>query len=306
MSYIWYEKYRPHSLEDMELPESVYNRLTEYITDQDIPNLLFYGPAGGGKTTVAQILLDKIPNQSLKLNASNDRSMEVMRDQVIRFSHSQPMPGTIKIVFMDEADGLLKGSQDLLRGAIEKVSDHCRFIFAANYPNKLSDPILSRFQKIRFKGVEKGTLLKHLSKILISEKVKFSVKDLHTIFDLYFPDIRTIINSLQLCSVGGVLDLVHLQEMEDAVAFMEVSAALTAGNLRKIRELVAGQHDFQGYYKLLFDEFIYTIPEEVRPSVAVTIAEAMYKDAIVVDKEINFAAMVIEVMHILGVAKIEW
>jgi len=306
MSYIWYEKYRPHSLEEMELPESVYNRLNAYITDQDIPNLLFYGPPGGGKTTVAQILLDKIPNQSLKLNASNDRSMEVMRDQVVRFSHSQPIPGSIKIVFMDEADGLLKGSQDLLRGAIEKVQNHCRFIFAANYPNKLSDPMLSRFQKIRFKGVEKGTLLKHLSKILISEKIKFSVKDLHTIFDLYFPDIRTIINSLQICSVNGVLDLVHLQEMGDAVAFIEVSKALTAGNLRKIRELVAGQHDFQSYYKGFFDKFIFSVPEDVRPSIAVTIAEALYKDAIVVDKEICFAAMCIELMHILNIAKISF
>ena len=304
MSYIWYEKYRPHSLEDMELPESVYNRLNEYITDQDIPNLLFYGPPGAGKTTVAQILLDKIPNQSLKLNASNDRSMEVMRDQVIRFAHSQPIPGSIKIIFMDEADGLLKGSQDLLRGAMEKCQATCRFIFAANYINKLTDPIQSRFQKIRFQGVEKGTLLKHLSKILISEKVKFSVKDLHTVFDLFFPDIRTIINSLQMCSVGGVLDLVHLQEMEEAVAFLEVSAALTAGNLRKIRELVAGQHDFQSYYKLLFDKFIYSISEEVRPSVAVTIAESMYKDNLVIDKEINFSSLCIELMHILGCKKI--
>jgi DNA polymerase III delta prime subunit len=306
MNYIWYEKYRPHFLEEMELPESVYKGLNRYIIDQDIPNLLFHGPPGGGKTTVAQILLDSISNQNLKLNASNDRSMEVMRDQVVRFAHSQPIPGSIKIVFMDEADGLLAASQNLLRGAIEKVSKHCRFIFTANYPNKLSEPIRSRFIPIKFDPVEKGTLLKHLAKILNSEKVKFSIKDLHTISDLYFPDVRTIINSLQLCSIDSALDLVHLQQLEDNLSALEVSNAITKGDLRKVRELVAGQHDFQGLYRHLFDTFIQSIPEEVRPNVAVTIAESMYRDNLCIDKEICFSAMVIEIIHILGIKKIEW
>ena len=289
----------------MELPESVYSRLNEYLTDKDIPNLLFYGPPGGGKTTVAQILLDKIPNQSLRLNASNDRSMAVMRDQVIRFSHSQPIPGSIKIVFMDEADGLLHNSQDLLRGAMEKCEATCRFIFAANYPNKLSDPLRSRFQKIKFEAVEQGTLFKHLIKILSLEKVKFSVKDLHTITELYFPDIRTIINSLQICSVGGVLDLVHLQQLTDNLSYLEISNAVVDGNLRKVRELVAGNYDFQGIYKHLFDVFIMSVPEAIRPSMAVTIADSIYRDNLVIDKEIQFASLCVELIHMLN-KKVIW
>ena len=306
MSYVWYEKYRPHSLEEMELSKSQLSIFNKFIADGKVPHLLLYGPPGGGKTSVVLILLDSIPNQSLRLNGSSERSIDIMREQVQKFASSMPLPGKQKIVFIDEADGLLAASQKQLKGLIEKHANSCSFIFTANEPRRFIEAILSRFISIPFEAVSKGTILKHLTKILNAEKVKFSIQDLNTIADMYFPDIRTIINSNQLCSVGGSLDLSHLKDLENNLNSMEVSEAITKGNIKTVRELVAGQHDFQNFYRFLFDQFIYTVPEEVRPSVAVTIAEALYKDAIVVDKEINFAAMCIELMHILNIKKIQW
>jgi DNA polymerase III delta prime subunit len=304
MSYIWYEKYRPHSLEEMELPETSIKVFTKFISDGKVPHLMFYGPPGGGKTTVVKIILDLIPNQSLRLNGSSERSIDIMRDQVQKFASSMPLPGKQKIVFIDEADGLLSASQKQLKGLIEKYANSCSFIFTANEPGRFIEAILSRFISIAFKAIDKGTILKHLVKILNTEKIKFSIMDLNTLTDLYFPDIRTIINNMQLCSVGSVLDLIHLQELEEANNFLEVSEAIIKGNLKGVRELIAGQHYFQSYYKQLFDKFIYSIPEEVRPSIAVTIAESMYKDNLCIDKEINFASLCIELMHILNCKKI--
>jgi replication factor C small subunit len=300
MSYIWYEKYRPLSLDDLELPAKVREQLNRYTQDKDIPHLLFHGPAGGGKTTVAKILLNTIPNQHLLINGSSERSIDVMRETVQKFGSSLPLPGKIKIVFIDEADGLLAPAQKQLRGTIEKCQETCRFIFTCNYLSKILEPIASRFQKIKFHQYQKGSLLKHLIKILKQENVKHNIKDLNFVADKFFPDIRTIINSLQICSVSGTLDLSHLQEIEEELYFKEISEALKMGNLRKIRETVASQHDFTPYYKSLFDIFIYEVPEEIRPNVAVLIGEYLYRDSSVLDKEINFASLCVEIMHSIG------
>ena len=207
---VWSEKHRPKTVDDMVLSEE----LKEFFRDiKDIPNLLFYGKPGTGKTTMAKILANTIsPDSYLYINASETNGIDVIRNEIKTFVTTRSFDGTRKIVILDEADGLSSATtgtgssaQGALRNMMEEYLDNVRFILTANYPNKITKPLLSRCNHFEFKFDFKDVCL-HLVKILKRENIPFKkeqTSELKLLVKKGFPDLRKCVNLLQMaCSTG--------------------------------------------------------------------------------------------------------
>lgn len=291
---IWYERYRPKKLSGLILPHSYIKQFKNFIRQKEIPHLLFHGPAGSGKTTLAQILIDKCAGRSLILNASSeDRGIAVVKTRVKQFATAKHSD-KLNVVFFDEANGLTAEAQEALKNTIEKYQRNCRFIFTTNEFDKITEPIVSRCQVFKFDSFPKKDLRKHLCWILDEEEVEYNKKDLRKIIGRYYPDIRTIINTIQSCSISGELSPGDLLTITD---YDLLKSHLEKGRIFAIRNMFAGSKDFIGLYRWLFYKYI---PKEVHPEqkgdCAIVVAEYLFRDRTVVDKEINMAACLLEIM----------
>ncbi len=287
---LWVERYRPKQLIDLVLADSHRSVLEGFIKDGVIPHLLLVGAVGSGKTTIARILLDKLDCTSLELNASDERGIDTVRNRVKGFLMTQSFTRW-RVVFMDESDYLTKDAQASLRNVMERFSEKGRFILTANYEEKIIEPLQSRCQVLRFNSMERKAVFKRVKYILTSREVKWDPETALKVIDDHYPDVRRIINTLQLSVVDG-----ELKYQIEADVARDVREALKKKDLRAIRKIVMEQRpDFTQLYRSLFD----TIPElgvRSKASVAITLAEYLYRDALVADKEMNFAAAMLEVM----------
>ncbi len=294
-NYIWYEKYRPHSLKEMVLAQR--DVFETYLEEKDIPHLLFHGPPGSGKTTLALILIERLKAQKLILNASSeDRGIATIKGTVKQFAMSKSLGGKIKIIFLDEADALTPDAQKALRNTMETYSNNCRFILTANYLDKIIEPIRSRCTSFAFTKYPKKKLLRLLMGILDKEKVTYDLEDVEVLVTRLYPDIRTIINNLQAGSISGIFTLD--QCLTAKIDPKRIGKFIQQGELRGLRELWAGMTDFLWLYKYLFDVFVPNMSKE-REEGARIVGEYLYRDSTVVDREINVSACCIELMVLL-------
>jgi len=304
-NYIWYEKYRPTSLANLSLPVKVKKQFKKYIKDKQIPHLLFHGPPGSGKTTIANILIKNIPCRSLVLNASSvDRGISTIKGKVKEFASSQALKDEIKIVFFDEADGLTPDAQMGLKNTIETYSGNCRFIFTANRLHKVIDAIRSRPIIFEFNQVDRKDLLKQMTHILEEEDVEFEVEDIEEIIDRFFPDVRTIVNNLQAASYSGSLDIENLSSF--GIEPHEITQLITEGNLKEIRVKVNGLSDFSFIYRYLFDEYLPELDTESGIEFSSSIVKHLSQDTFVADRTLNFLGFCVDVMDILEVSEIKF
>ncbi len=298
-SYIWYEKYRPKTLDGMILKPEHRKIFNQYLEERNIPHLLLHGPAGSGKTTISYILIEELRAQFLVLNASSaDRGIDTMRGKVTQFAASMPMPGCLKIIFLDEADALTPEAMQSLKNTIETYSDTCRFIFTANHPEKIIPEIHSRCVKFEFNSFSKESAFTLINNILKEEKCSGKKEDIEKLINYFYPDIRSIINNLQLGCEGNIFNLksIGLFDLNTKV----IEKFILLGDVRKIRTLWVGTTNFLWLYKFLFDEFIVNVKEDVKPVIALIIADYLYKDSMVVDKEINATACLVQIIMELG------
>ena len=208
---IWIEKYRPQRLEEIHGQEEIVERLQSYIAQDDVPHLLFSGPAGVGKTTASTAIAREIYGEDwrgnfLELNASDQRGIDVVRDRIKGFARSS-FGGDFRIVFLDEADSLTDDAQSALRRTMEQFSDNTRFILSCNYSSKIIDPIQSRCAVFRFSPLSDEAVAAQTREIATTEGIEVTQEGVDALVYAADGDMRRAINSLQAAATtGGVVD----------------------------------------------------------------------------------------------------
>lgn len=233
--FVWSQKYRPSTIEDTILPSKIKENLLAFKDKGNIPNMIFAGTAGVGKTTVAKAFCQELGIDYLFLNGSGeDRGIETVKNKIPRFATAVSFDNSNrrKMVIYDEADNLTADSQMALRSLIESNSDNCGFILTCNFPGRLLDALTSRCHLVEFKipKEEKNALaksvLKRVVEILKEEGVTdYNLEVLKQLVIKYFPDIRRILNALQNYSATGkidegILDYIKKSDLTDLISFL--------------------------------------------------------------------------------------
>ncbi|RDI71666.1 replication factor C small subunit [Halopelagius longus] len=205
---IWIEKYRPQTLDDVYGQEDIVGRLKSYIEQDDLPHLLFAGPAGIGKTTCATAIARAIYGDDwrgnfLELNASDQRGIDVVRDRIKNFARSSFGGYDYRVIFLDEADSLTSDAQSALRRTMEQFSDNTRFILSCNYSSKIIDPIQSRCAVFRFSPLSDDAVRSQVEDIAENEDIELTEDGLDALVYAAGGDMRRAINSLQAAATTG-------------------------------------------------------------------------------------------------------
>jgi len=301
--FLWVERYRPRSIEDCILPESVKKQFSQFIDKGEVPNLLLSGSAGTGKTTIARALCNELDCDYIIINGSDEgRQIDTLRTKIRQFASAVSFEGKTKVVILDEADYMNRDSvQPALRAFIEQYAENCRFIFTCNYSNRLIEPLHSRTTVIDFKlapsdrPVLASKFLKRMEYILDTEGVEYSQRVLAELLNKHFPDYRRVINELQRYAVGGIIDegvLSNFQEL-NSQALIE---CLRSKDWKKMRQWVANNVDTdpQAIFRQIYDILLPEVSSP--PNLVVLIADYQYKAAFVADQEINITACLTEIM----------
>ncbi|KAK9383532.1 P-loop containing nucleoside triphosphate hydrolase protein [Kockiozyma suomiensis] len=236
----WVEKYRPSSLDDVAGHENIISTIRTFIASNRIPHLLFYGPPGTGKTStilaVAREIYGKnFKNMVLELNASDERGIDVVRDQIKTFASTRQMFSKgFKLVILDEADMMTNTAQNALRRIMEKFTTHTRFCILANYVHKLTPAIQSRCTRFRFSPIPSNSIRKRITHVIEQENVNISDDAFSALLSLSKGDMRRALNVLQACHVA------REDGEKQTVAISEIDIYECVGNPRPsdIRQLM--------------------------------------------------------------------
>ena len=304
--FLWVEKYRPKTIEECILPESIKKTFLEFLEAGEVPNLLLSGPAGCGKTTVAKALCNELGVDFYVINGSDEgRFLDTVRNNAKNFAATVSLSSEAKhkVIIIDEADNTTSDVQLLLRASIEEFSNNCRFIFTCNYKNKIIEPLHSRCSVIEFSiaGKQKpaiaGQFFNRLNTILEHERVEADKKVLVELINKHFPDWRRVLNECQRYSVSGKIDSAILATFGD-VKTEDLVKQLKSKNFTEVRKWVVQNLDndpaliLRRIYDCMYDSLE---PSSI-PAAVLIIAKYQYQIAFVADQEINLMAALTELM----------
>ena len=301
-SYLWVEKYRPLTLDTYIGNDHLKSKVRVYLESGDLPHLLFFGKAGTGKTTLAKILVKNIECDYLYINASDENSVDTVRNKVRQFASTVGFKD-LKIIILDECDYITPNAQAALRNLMETFSKHCRFILTCNYVERIIDPIQSRCQIFEIIPPSKVEVAQRLNQILEEEEINYELQDLKILIDSNYPDIRRTINSAQrnVVNLQLKLDTNSIIQNDYKLKLLEILKIQDKKNaFKNIRQLVADSQirDFADLFRLLYDEVDSYGKGHVAECILV-IAKYELSDSQVVDKEINAMAMIIELLGVI-------
>jgi replication factor C small subunit len=297
------ERYRPTSLDKYVGNEHIKKSISKYLEQNDIQNLIFYGPSGTGKTTLAKLCVQNLDCDHLYINASDERGIETIRDKVQSFASVASFK-PLKVVILDEADFLTIQAQASLRNIIETFSRTTRFIMTCNFVERIIDPLQSRCQVLKIVPPTKKDVAKHLAWILDKESISFEISDLVPLVNQYYPDLRKCINTIQLSTVdGGANDLYLSLDHSVLVSsnyIDKVINALSEGSKHNkidcyndIRQIIADANvdDFDELFKALYERASEYLQDK-EGTAAILINEHQYKANFRIDKEINLMSLI--------------
>ena len=299
---LWVERYRPTKLENYIGNEHLKSKVDVYLKSGDMPHLLLFGRAGTGKTTLAKMLVNSIECDYLYINASDENSVDTVRNKVRNFASTIGFKD-MKIIILDECDYITPNAQAALRNLMETFSKHCRFILTCNFVERIIDPIQSRCQSFQIVPPSKKEVAVHLHNILTEEEVACKMDDVVSLVNAGYPDIRRVINSAQRQVVDGmlVIDEQALMENDYKLTLIEILKKDNKKDaFKKIRKLLADSKvtDFSDGFRLLYD----TLDDWASghtAEVILVLAEGQRDDIVVVDKEINFMATMVKILTII-------
>ena len=295
---LWVKKYRPVSLKDYIGNEVIKNKISDYLKQGSIQNLLFHGVAGTGKTTLAKLIAKNLNCDLLYINASDERGIDTIREKIVPFASSMSF-NDVKIVILDEADYLTPQAQATLRNTIESCSKTTRFILTCNYLERIISPLQSRCQTFEITPPSKTEVIDHISNITAEERFfDVEIEDVQKVVNTHYPDIRKIINTIQGSIVDGVCKIGDNSLKNSQLGDKIVDALEKKLKLSVIRQILAdsGAREFDGLFKVLYDNVSkYTNREG---EAILIIAKYQYEYTFVLEKEICIAAMLNKLLEI--------
>jgi len=302
--FLWVEKYRPSKVEDTILPEKLKSVFTEIVRSGKMPNMLFTGTAGLGKTTLARAICDELGYDYIVINGSEEGNIDTLRGKIKRFASTVSLGGDLKVVILDEADYLNpQSTQPALRGFIEEFSDNCRFILTCNFKNRIIEPLHSRCGVYEFNTDKKemqklcADFFVRLIHILESEGVAFNKDLIAQLIMKHAPDWRRVINECQRYSIGGQLETAVLNN-DVSENYDALFKALKNKDFKKMRSWVAQNVDLDvsAIFRHIYDNMYTKVESGSIPQLVLILADYQYKNAFVADHELNIVACMTEIM----------
>ena len=306
MKELWTEKYRPKSVDGYVFTDPGQKEQIEYfIKEKSIPHLLFVGPAGTGKTTLAKILVNSLdidPYDFLQVNASRDNGVDFLKKQIEGFVSTMPF-GDLKIVLLDEADYLSHNAQALLRGLMETYAAQARFILTCNLAHKIITPLKSRCQQFVIDKTDMTEFTARAATVLVTENVEFDLDTLDSYVRATYPDLRSCLKLLQGNSVSGTLTVSKSSgDAGTADHKLAVIDLFKTGKVREARTMLCthtSPEEMEEVFTWMYHnlELWGKTPEQQDEAIKI-IRKGLATAPLVADPEINLSATLIELSQI--------
>tara|TARA_R110000796_G_scaffold3035_5_gene11561 strand:- start:480 stop:1418 length:939 start_codon:yes stop_codon:yes gene_type:complete len=302
--FLWVEKYRPHTLDDVILPSETKKIFQQFVDQENIPNLLLSGSAGVGKTTVAKAMLDMLGADYIVVNGSLSGNIDTLRNEIMNFATTVSFSEGRKYVILDEADYLNpQSTQPALRNFMEEYSKNCGFILTCNFKNRIISPLQSRCSTVDFTYTKSdapklaGEFFKRVCKILELEQVPYEKPVVAEIIQKFYPDWRKVLNELQKYSATGKIDTGMLANSTEE-SFAALIGLLKEKNFSGMRKWVAMNVDSDptALMRKIYDRSTEKLKPNSIPQLVLLIADYQYKAAFVSDQEVNLVAFLTQMM----------
>jgi DNA polymerase III delta prime subunit len=299
--FLWVEKYRPKNIQETILPDNLKNTFQKIVEGGELPNMLFTGTAGLGKTTVAKALCNELDLDWIIINGSEEGNIDTLRTKIKQFASTVSLQGGYKVVILDEADYLNpQSTQPALRGFIEEFSNNCRFILTCNFKNRIIEPLHSRCGVYEFNTTKKDMaqlafqFMKRLGTILETENVEYNQKAIADMIMKFAPDWRRVINECQRNSIGGAIQVAEVANDN----YGDLFTHLKSKDFKKMRSWVAQNVDADAtaIFRAIYDRMNEKVKPESIPQLVLILADYQYKNAFVADHELNIVACMTELM----------
>ena len=306
MRELWTEKYRPSSIDGYVFTDPTQREQIEYfVKEKSVPHLLFTGPAGTGKTTLAKILVNSLDIDTydfLQVNASRDNGVDFLKSKIEGFVSTMPF-GDLKIVLLDEADYLSHNAQAILRGLMETYQSQARFILTANLAHKIINPLKSRCQQIIIDKTDQTEFTARAATVLVTEGVEFDLDSLDSYVKATYPDLRKCLNLLQSNSVSGTLTIAKSGGDTSTTDYkLEVIELFKKGKIREARTLFCSHtsaDECEGVFTWMHQNLdLWSNTPEGQDEAIKIIRKGAATHSLVTDHEINLSATFVELSQI--------